>query len=172
VLFPSDSVNLGAPGGTEHLYARRVRSDTTLVVDRTDRLAGAVGTLPVTGGFAVSGDGSRAVFATQSSNFGFPLGPVRVYVRDLTTGTTRLVSRESGELGAAATESSQNPTISGDGRIVAFTSTADELAPEAGVWPGGTQQVVVRDLTSNQNRLASRAPGAGAPAGRSAEWPS
>jgi hypothetical protein len=172
VLFPSDSVNLGAPGGIDHLYARRLATDTTLVVDRADGLAGAVGTHSISSGFGLSGDGARAVFASQSSNFGFPLGPVRVYLRDLNAGTTRMISRQSGEAGASAVASSEAPTISGDGRTAAFATQDGALAPEAGAWPPGTRQIVVRDLVTHQNRLASRGAGAGAPGNDSAGWPS
>jgi hypothetical protein len=64
------------------------------------------------------------------------------------------------------------PTLSSDGRTAAFVAEDVTLAPEAGAWLPGARQVVVRDLVTHQNRLASRAPGAGAPANDSAGAPS
>jgi Tol biopolymer transport system component len=51
----------------------------------------------------------------------------QVYVRDLTHGVTRLVSRAAN--GAVANQASYAPSISADGRLVAFVSAASNLGP-------------------------------------------
>lgn len=50
-----------------------------------------------------------------------------VFVRDLRTGTTRLVSRPNGSQTEAANNYSGGPLIAADGRYVAFASFADNL---------------------------------------------
>ena len=78
-------------------------------------------------------------------------------MRDLEANTTTLVSRADGAAGTKADEGSLKPTISADGRIVAFMSTSENLHPDdSDFW----QDVFVRDLDANTTTLASRADGA------------
>jgi hypothetical protein len=51
-------------------------------------------------------------------------------LRDLQSGTTRLVSRSSGASGAGADDASLSASISGNGRYVAFESLADNLSTD------------------------------------------
>lgn len=77
-------------------------------------------------------------------------GIYQVYVRDMQTGTTALVS--TGVNGAGNGQSYYTPAISADGRYVAFTSGATNLVP------GGTNggaQIFVRDLQTGSTTLAS-----------------
>ena len=67
-----------------------------------------------------------------------------------------LVSRASGEDGPKANAASTDPTISADGRHVAFSSRATNLSPED---PDSTQDVYVRDLAAHTTSLVSRATG-------------
>jgi uncharacterized repeat protein (TIGR01451 family) len=76
-----------------------------------------------------------------------------VYVRDMATGDTTLVSRRSGTTGPALT--GINPALSHDGRYVAFDSQGFEESP-------GVDAVYVRDTQSNTTSLVS-ADGAGNP---------
>ena len=100
---------------------------------------------------AISADGRYVVFTSWASN----LAPGDtnvfwdVFVRDRVLGTTRLVSvATSGESGNGA---SLQPTISADGRYVAFASAATDLVP------GGSNagEVFVRDLQAGTTELAS-----------------
>ncbi len=68
-----------------------------------------------------------------------------------------LVSRVSGANGAGADAASYFPSLSGDGRYVAFTSYANNLSGED---VDATYDVFVRDLQTNVLTLASRATGA------------
>src|SRR5262249_13410686 len=79
-----------------------------------------------------------------------------VFVRDLQTNTTTLVSRATGVDGAKGNDQSSTPAISADGRFVAFTSFASNLDPAD---RDGTQDVFVRDLQANTTTLVSRANG-------------
>ncbi|MFL5847021.1 MAG: TolB family protein [Solirubrobacteraceae bacterium] len=71
-----------------------------------------------------------------------------VYVRDLQTNTTTLVSRATGVAGAAADGNAFGSAISGDGTKVAFTSSAQNLGAT------GTQ-VYVRDLVAHTTTIVS-----------------
>ena len=87
---------------------------------------------------------------------------VNVYVRDRTLGLTTLVSRADGPAGAGANSDSSEPSISADGRWVAFQSPATNLA--AGV-SGAADHVYVRDLLNGTTRwsIARTAPTARSP---------
>jgi hypothetical protein len=55
-----------------------------------------------------------------------------VFLRDLLTNETLLVSRASGTNGEKGNWHSGGPVISADGQIVAFTSAASNLHPNDG----------------------------------------
>jgi len=90
---------------------------------------------------SISADGRYIAFQSQATNLAklscsgnpvqqalcvqTPLGLDQVYVRDMVRKTTRLVSAAPG--GGAADGTSNIPTISANGRYVAFTSQADDL---------------------------------------------
>ncbi len=82
---------------------------------------------------------------------------VNVYVRDRTLGVTSLVSRADGPGGAGANNDSTSPSISADGRWVAFQSAATNLAPGVS---GAAEHVYVRDLLDGSTRLVDREDGA------------
>lgn len=78
----------------------------------------------------ISADGRFVVFTSEASDLA-PLdqnGMIDVFLRDLETGSTSLVSR--GLSGEAAQGMSQNPTLSRDGEVVAFYSNARDLVSE------------------------------------------
>jgi Tol biopolymer transport system component len=76
---------------------------------------------------AVSGDGRWVAFVSEATNL-VPRDRNRaadVYVHDVHTGQTTLVSRSA--RGGSATGASRHPALSGDGRFVAFVSDASDL---------------------------------------------
>ncbi len=163
-LFASSAHNLGDdPAPFVRVHVRRLDSGAVELVSRPD------GTAPFSSGIAdsnvqqgaVSDDGRFVAFDSASA-FGGGVGTFQAYVRDLLTGRTILVSRASGANGAAADAVAFSPTISGDGRRVAFSSTARNLTPDG---TAGTFQVYVRDLVAQTTTLVSRANG---PAGSTA----
>jgi Tol biopolymer transport system component len=79
-----------------------------------------------------------------------------VFVRDRLNGVTILVSRADGAAGAGANGASRQPSISANGRFVAFQSEASNLAPGAS---GQVGHVYVRDLQAGTTRLVDRADG-------------
>ena len=94
-------------------------------------------------------------------------GEVDVFVRDLATESTTLASRASGADGAPGNAASFAPSISDDGRFVAFMSSASNLAADDTETPAGPTvgfdpgfDVFVRDLQTQTTTLVSRASGA------------
>lgn len=89
---------------------------------------------------SISGDGSQVAFATVAVVDG------EVYVRNVTAGTSTLVSATSPSDGMA-NGISYAPAMSQDGSTVAYISTATNLAaPPA---PAGAANLYVRTLTSS-----------------------
>ena len=101
---------------------------------------------------AISGDGRRVAFTTAASNLGAGdlRGRTQVFVRALDAKTTTLVSRRSGARGAIADDYSADPAISRDGRYVAFSSAAGNLAGGA-----AGSRIFVRDLRSGRTTAVS-----------------
>jgi Tol biopolymer transport system component len=78
---------------------------------------------------AISGDGRVVAFVSLATTLvPAAAGRQHVYVRDVGAGVTELVSVATD--GSVADGDSDHPAISADGRTVAFTSSASNLAPE------------------------------------------
>ena len=133
------------------------KDDTTLV----SRVSGANGA----GGNgdsddpSLSADGRYAAFHSIAANLSGEDadGIADVFRRDLQTDVLTLVSRATGAGGAGGTDSSQTPSISADGRVVAFESNADNLSADD---DNTYLNVFVRDLEENTTTLVSRVGGA------------
>lgn len=121
-------------------------------------LAAADCKLPV-----ISANGRYVAFASKAKNLSrIDKDSVEdVFVRDLKTNRTLLVSRAQSKHGAAGGGDSSNPSISADGRYVAFESYASNLGPADN---STIPDVFVRDMRSGRVFLASRANGDGAAA--------
>lgn len=79
-------------------------------------------------------------------------GGFHIFVRNLSTNNTIIVSRATGVAGAIGNSDSYGPHITPDGRYVAFSSLATNLVLAD---TNGTFDVFVRDLTTNQTACAS-----------------
>lgn len=126
VSFWSLATNL-VPGGTNgllHVCVRDRVNGTTEIAsvsssgeqgNQDSRLSG------------LSSDGRYVVFSSSATNLAGPdtNGFTDIFVRDRITGTTRRVSGGPG--GIAANGDSEEPSISGDGRVVVYRSLATNL---------------------------------------------
>jgi hypothetical protein len=128
VAFSSlaDNLVLGDVNMRQDVFLRDLRIGTTVPVSVTDFNQGANG---ASGQPAISGNGEFVAFASLASNL--VSGDVNVlqdvFVRDLVTQRTEIVSISTGNvLGNGV---SALPSISEDGRYVAFESFADDLVP-------------------------------------------
>jgi Tol biopolymer transport system component len=163
VAFASNASNLLAddPDATTDVFVTDLQSGTLALVSRADGVLGAKGS---SGSAApkISADGARIAFSSNAQNLD-PEDPdpsPDVFVRDLRAGTTTPVSQAAG--GGASNGDAFSPTISADGRFVAFGSSATNLAPED---TDAITDVFVRDLQAGTTLLASRAGGPSGPKG-------
>jgi Tol biopolymer transport system component len=163
VAFASGATNLSPEAPTSgNIFVRDLATDTTILVSRASAPGNALAD-EYSSDPSISADGRHVAFESSASNLSsedadVPSEPVDIFVRDLDTETTELVSRASGATGAAATADSFAPSISGDGRYVAFSSRS-ELAPEDFDQPSFPEDVFVRDRVAATTTLVSRATG-------------
>jgi Tol biopolymer transport system component len=161
VAFESTAPNIH-PEADEPPYVRDVvvrdlLTDTPTLVSRAAGPAGAAGnghsgapSISAEGRFVAFGSGASNLHPDDSGDFS------DVFVRDLQSDTTTLVTRAAGPTGTASNGSSSSPAISADGRFVAFTSEASNLHPDDA---DSAEDVFVRDLQSDTTTLVSRASG-------------
>ncbi len=157
-------------GHALEVAVRDMKRERTVYVSRASGGDGALANgdckLP-----AISANGRFVAFVSKASNLdrGGDAGIEDVFVRDLRTDRTRLVSRAQGRHGAAGNGDSSNPAISAGGRYVAFESDASNLGPHD---DPAISDVFVRDLRSGRVFLASRAGNGGAAANAPSANPS
>ena len=101
---------------------------------------------------SISGDGRFVAFVSRTTNLvpGDTNNGEDVFVRDLLTNTTTRVSVDS--VGNQAIGNSFDPSISADGRLVAFRSNAPNLVPGDN---NNSEDVFVRDLSTNTTTRVS-----------------
>lgn len=131
------------------IYVRDLMTATTALVSASLSGTHANG---YCGSPAVSADGRYIAFVSDANNLGFSnTGQhYHVYVRDTVAGTTAHVSVPF--TGGEANRSSYAPSISADGRYVAFVSDASNLVP--GDF-NGVEDVFVRDMVAGTTRRVS-----------------
>ncbi len=127
VLFSSDADDLVADDGNESrdvfLHDRKTGETRRVSVDEGGGEGEDSSSLS---GSSLSTNGRYAVFLSSASNLGPADGAFQdVFWKDLRTGTVILVSRDP--QGGPADGPSQDPSISANGRFVAFTSSATNL---------------------------------------------
>jgi hypothetical protein len=129
VAFQSDATNLVTPDGTNSvkILVRDLVAGTTTLVSQNDPTT-VEGSFP--GAFVpdISADGRYVTFSSDA--VGLVAGDgngaaLDVFVFDRQAGTTARVSRSSG--GAGGNAESDDPAISADGQLVAFSSDATNL---------------------------------------------
>ena len=129
------------------LFAIHTRTDR-VSVDSSGTAGNGASTEPVIN----NTDGRFIAFTSLAALTAIPGGSgSQIFVHDRQTGLPSLVSRDN--LGSAGNGASSQPAISTDGRFVAFTSAATNLAPTPG---GSGTQIFLRDTQTNQTILISR----------------
>jgi Tol biopolymer transport system component len=101
---------------------------------------------------SISSDGRHVAFESIATNLVAPVtnGKVHIFVRDLVAGTTTLVSVSSTDV--QGNNDSSSPSISGDGRYVAFESLSTNLVAPV---TNGNVHIFVRDLVAKTTTLVS-----------------
>jgi Tol biopolymer transport system component len=150
----SDGMSSEDDDSVQNVYVRDTFSGVVTLVSRASGPAGEPAH-KTSADPSISADGKAVAFVSDAA-----LVPADtnadpdVYVRRLDTGVTVLVSRADGMAGVAGNNTSQSPSISGDGNRVAFETAATNLGDgDATV----RYDVQVRDLAAGQTMLASRA---------------
>jgi hypothetical protein len=108
-------------------------------------------------GASVSADGRYVVFTSKAPELvaNDANGAQDVFLRDLQTGQTTLISRNTAGTGSAAGDSI-NPQISADGRYIVFSSTASDIVANDG---NTTSDIFWYDRQTNKMVLVSHANG-------------
>jgi Tol biopolymer transport system component len=141
----TDSTGQTATGSV--LFAIHTRTDR-VSVDSSGTAGNGASNEPVIN----STDGRFIAFTSLAALTALPGGSgSQIFVHDRQTSLPRLVSRDN--LGSASNGASSQPAISADGRFVAFTSVATNLA----LTPGAIgSQIFLRDTQNNTTTLVSR----------------
>jgi Tol biopolymer transport system component len=154
IAFASDATNLvpGDMNATRDVFVHDLVTRSTIQVSVDSN--GIEGNAH-SGGASISADGNLVAFRSSASNLvaGDGNGVDDVFVRDIAAGTTTRVSR--GVNGAEVNGHSQSPSLSPEGRFVAFYSLADNVV--VGDTNGATD-VFVYDRANDQTVRVSVGP--------------
>jgi hypothetical protein len=138
-----------ATNGYSHVFRRDLQTGTTTLVSATS--AGVQGNY-YSGRSAMSADGRYVTFESQATNFaaGTVTSREEIYVRDMQLGT--IVKVSGAPFGEQADDDSIAPSISNDGRYVAFDSKATNLVADD---DNGEYDVYVYDRQTSTTTRAS-----------------
>lgn len=144
--------------GVSDVFVRDLRTGTTELLSRTPD--GRPGDGPSSHP-SLSADGRFVAFQSAASDLvpGDTNGALDVFVRDRATGETERVSLSHS--GAELQGHSWDPSISGDGRVVAFTSSAADAVPgktnqcSGPMGPTSCPDVFVRDRAAETTERVS-----------------
>jgi len=151
VAFESSASNLvyGDTNGTADIFVHdRQTGETTLVsVNSNSEQGNEFSDLP-----SLSADGHYVAFRSYASNlvYGDTNGTADIFVHDRQTGETTLVSVSSSD--EQENDGSWEPTISADGRYVAFESSASNLVDGD---TNGYSDVFVHDRQTGETERVS-----------------
>ncbi len=157
VAFQSDANNLSTADDNSvyNIFLRDTERRSTVLVSRESAATGGEGANNYSFHPAVSADGRYVAFQSSASNLGSQDDDDYddIFLRDVQARTTTLVSRDEGPDGEESNNYSSNPSISADGRWVAFDSTATN-------WFGSCscarRHIWVRDVVGAHTVLISR----------------
>jgi len=159
VTFSSIATNLHPDDTdvTNDVYVRDRLLGTTTLVSRAAGVSGAKGNGHSVRS-SISDSGRFVAFDSAATNLNAAdvSSQFSIYVRDLVNNTTTLVSRADGPGGASAGGDSFMPSVSSDGRRVAFQSSANNIHASD---TDGFTDIFIRDMSSDVNILVSQATG-------------
>jgi Tol biopolymer transport system component/Ca2+-binding RTX toxin-like protein len=151
VTFNSSATNLvsGDTNGAPDIFVKDLQTGTTKRISvASDGTQGNDGSSNP----SISPDGRYVAFSSGASNLvsGDTNGVNDIFVKDLQTGTTRRISVASD--GTQGNDGSSGPSISADGRYVAFNSTATNLVSGD---TNGVNDIFVKDLQTGTTKRIS-----------------
>ena len=159
IAFVSVATNLGVAGGNQQIYLHDRVTGITSLISKDNNAVPGDGTSATP---AINADGRYIAFASVSTNLGGAGGNQQIYIHDRLTGvngTTSLISKDSG--GTAGNGNSSTPSVSGDGRFVAFVSGATNIVTgfsvhqvylhDRNTGANGTNSLISRDNSGTPN---------------------
>ena len=153
VAFESFAFNIAPVGinATKNIFRRDLQTGATILV--SPNLAGTGGGNGDSQNPAISADGRYVVYESRANNLvANDTNTVSdIFVRDIQTGVTSLVSINSAGSGSG-NEESIKPTISANGRIIIFQSFASNLSP---IDTNNKLDVFARDLQTGTTQVVS-----------------
>ncbi len=152
VAFESNAMNLHPDdnNASPDIFVRNLGNNTVTLVSRIGTRGEKANGYSVDP--SISADGNRVAFASAASNLhpGDTDSNLDVYVKDLASGEIWLAS--TGAKDAKSNGYSMQPSLSGDGTRVAFTSSATNLHPKD---KDAAADIYVKDLVTGEVWLAS-----------------
>jgi hypothetical protein len=157
IVFASDSSNLASNDTniTRDVFVRDLVLNTTTLVSVTPGTTG-VGGNAASQTPSISANGQYVVFVSEATDLGGGAGGTGadVYIRDTIGTDTDLVSENSDGTGAGLVDvNAASPTVSDDGRFVAFVSAAANLTTAADT--NGVNDVFRKDRATGAVARAS-----------------
>jgi Tol biopolymer transport system component len=154
VAFTTDAALVaGDTNGALDVYVHDFKTGTT---SRMSLTSNGTQVLADSQNASISADGRHVAFQSDGAlTPGDSNGVTDVYVRNRSTGKTARASLPAGP--GQATEDSTDPSISGDGRYVAFVTPDGQMTaqPDYGPSPLLDNDVFVRDMTAHTTKRVS-----------------
>jgi Tol biopolymer transport system component len=159
VAFTSSATNLDLgpdTNGKLDVFWRSLGADTTILVSRASTAGGALGD-DDSREPAISGDSTGVAFQSAATNLGGgpPAGEQHVYLRQLGTNETLLLSRASGATGDPADGFATDVSLPTAPGVAVFRAVGSNLVPDA---TGHFPEVFLRELPATTT-LVSRPSG-------------
>jgi len=139
----------GSTGSYRQVFLRDRKNGTTTLISKSASGAEANGNCHSP---AISADGKSVVFESYATNLAANdnNGARDIYLWQASTNSVTLISKSIS--GIAANSESMDPTISGDGSVIAYTSNASDISPDS---KGGVN-VFIHYSTSGRSELISK----------------
>jgi Tol biopolymer transport system component len=160
VAFASTASNLIPGVGGSQVYLHDWQTNQTSLVSRDSGVAITAGN-GTSSAPALSSDGRFVAFVSNSTNLVSGVSGHQIYLRDVQTGVTSLVSKDNFGNPATGGSTTTSPSISGNGRFIAYASDDTNLVPGVSgqqvylydtqtsvAFPNGQTTLVSKDNTS------------------------
>jgi len=146
VAFVSQSSNLVSGVSGTQIYVRDRQTGQTTVVSKSSSAVTGNG---VSSTPAISSDGRYVAFVSAATNLVTGASGTQIYRHDRSTGTTILISKDNSGTPVPGNGVSSSPSISSDGRYVAFASLSTNLGALL------NQQIYIHDTQTGVNGTTS-----------------
>ena len=167
--FSSPSAQLAADAnGKYQVYLRDTVAGTTTMISRSNDGAPGNNTSSLNDVPVFSADGNYIAYSSNATNLagGVTTATNQIYLYDRRNGQTTLITKTAD--GTPGDGSSTNPVISGDGRYIAFVSSAKNLTSPA--LDSAYNLILLHDRQTGQTTLVSKSP-AGAVSNQGCSYP-